>query len=165
MFQISEPGPAAHAGSRSDRPVPAVDHDRPRESGVDGLDLFEELQHADGREGDSKVRPAGEVELGDGSGGLGSIAGLLGTNTQRLQMWRESEKSKECRFLAAQQHKRALKSPKGGRNTYVLDTELAYGVIHEDSEVFNRHPHVPVHPAALIRPVLVTLVLHNTVFH
>lgn len=63
-----------------------MDHDGPGEGGVDGLDLFEELQHADGRERHSKVRPAGEVELGDRSGGLGGIAGLLETKGPRLRM-------------------------------------------------------------------------------
>ncbi|TNN73899.1 hypothetical protein EYF80_015916 [Liparis tanakae] len=41
----------------------------------------------------------------------------------------------------------------------MLYAELAYGVVHEDREVFHRHPHVPVAPAALIGPVLVALVL------
>ena len=57
--------------------VPAVDHDRPREGWIDRLDLFEELEHADGGERNSKVGPAGEVELGDQPGSLGGIAGLL----------------------------------------------------------------------------------------
>lgn len=63
-----------------------MDHDGPGEGGIDGLDLFEELQHADGRERHSKVRPAGEVELGDRSGGLGGIASLLETKAPRLRM-------------------------------------------------------------------------------
>lgn len=41
-----------------------MDHDRASVLGVAGLDLLEELEHADGREGDAKVWPAGEVELG-----------------------------------------------------------------------------------------------------
>jgi len=41
----------------------------------------------------------------------------------------------------------------------MLYAELAYGVVHEDREVFHRHPHVPIAPAALIWPVLVALVL------
>lgn len=44
---------------------------------VDGLDLLEEFQHADGREGHPEVWPAGEVELGDQAGGSGTIAALL----------------------------------------------------------------------------------------
>lgn len=44
---------------------------------VDSLDLLEEFQHADGREGHPEVWPAGEVELGDQAGGSGTIAALL----------------------------------------------------------------------------------------
>lgn len=78
--------------SRRFSAVPAVDRYGPSERWIDGLDLFEELQHADGRERNSKVRPAGEMELGDRSGGLGCLAGLLETETQRLQMEGETAK-------------------------------------------------------------------------
>lgn len=44
---------------------------------------------------------------------------------------------------------------------YVLDAELADGVVHQDGEVLHHHPDVPVGPAALIRPVLVALVLQG----
>lgn len=64
--------------------VPAVDHDGPGEGGIHRLDLFEELEHADGREGNSEVRPAGEVELSDQTWGLRGVAGLLQTGTQSL---------------------------------------------------------------------------------
>ncbi len=43
----------------------------------------------------------------------------------------------------------------------MLYTELAYGVVHKDSEVFYCHPHIPIGPTTLIRPVLVTLVLRG----
>lgn len=56
-----------------------MDHNGPSEGRIDSLDLFEELEHADGREGNAEVGPAGEVELGDRSGSLGSITGLLNT--------------------------------------------------------------------------------------
>lgn len=45
--------------------------------------------------------------------------------------------------------------------TYILYAELAYGVVHEDGEVFYCHPHIPIGPAALIWPVLITLVLRG----
>lgn len=45
--------------------------------------------------------------------------------------------------------------------THILYTELANGVVHQDSEVFNCHPHIPICPTALIWPVLVTLVLER----
>lgn len=48
---------------------------------------------------------------------------------------------------------------KASLETHVLYTEFAYGVVNEDSEVFYCHPHIPIGPAALIWPVLVTLVL------
>lgn len=60
-----------------------MDHNWPREWWIDRLDLFEELEHADGRERNSKVGPAGEVELGDQSGSLGIITGLLDTDTNK----------------------------------------------------------------------------------
>lgn len=58
-----------------------MDHDGPREGWIDHLDLFEELEHADGGERNSKVGPAGEVELGDQPGSLSDIAGLLHGDT------------------------------------------------------------------------------------
>lgn len=48
---------------------------------------------------------------------------------------------------------------KASVETHVLYTEFAYGVVNKDSEVFYCHPHIPIGPAALIWPVLVTLVL------
>ena len=45
--------------------------------------------------------------------------------------------------------------------TYILHTELAYGVVHQDGEVLDGHADVPVGPAALVRPVLVALVLER----
>lgn len=65
--------------------VPAVDHNRPREGGIDHLDLFEEFEHADGGERNSKVGPAGEVKLGDEPGSLSSITGLLHRDTNEAQ--------------------------------------------------------------------------------
>lgn len=44
---------------------------------------------------------------------------------------------------------------------YVLDAELADGVVHQDGEVLHHHPDISVGPAALIRPVLATLVLQG----
>lgn len=58
-----------------------MDHNRPSEGWIDHFDLLEEFEHADGGERNSKVRPAGEVELGDRAGSLGSIAGLLHGDT------------------------------------------------------------------------------------
>ena len=75
--------------------VPAVDHNRPREGWIDHLDLFEELQHADGGERNSKVGPAGEVELGDEPGSLSSIAGLLHRDTDAD---RHSLQHLHCKF-------------------------------------------------------------------
>lgn len=147
--------------TRSLSAVPAVDHNGPRESWIDGLDLFEELQHADGRERNSEVRPAGEVELGDRSGSLGRIAGLLDTNRSKNTTFMNAG----TRLLVPREHIRTVKASNAGRSTYVLDTEFTYGVIHQDGEVFNSHPHIAIHPAALIGPVLVTLVLHNTAIH
>lgn len=54
---------------------------------VDGLDLLEEFQHADGREGHPEVWPAGEVELGDQAGGSGTIAALLWSRDSQSQKW------------------------------------------------------------------------------
>lgn len=54
-----------------------MDHNGPGEGRVDCLHLLEELEHADGGEGHSEVRPAGEVELGDLPGSFGGITGLL----------------------------------------------------------------------------------------
>lgn len=45
--------------------------------------------------------------------------------------------------------------------TYILDAELADGVVHQDGEVLHHHPDISVGPAALIRPVLVALVLQG----
>lgn len=42
---------------------------------------------------------------------------------------------------------------------YLLDAELADGVVHQNHCVFDRHTDVPVCPAALVRPVLGTLTL------
>lgn len=88
---------ACQKASRWFTAVPAVDHNGPRESWIDGFDLFEELQHADGRERNSKVRPAGEVELRERSGSLGRIAGLLDTNrdknTTNVQRIRDTPKA------------------------------------------------------------------------
>lgn len=44
-------------------------------------------------------------------------------------------------------------------DTYILYTELADGVVHQYSKVLHCHPHIPIHPTALVWPVLVTLVL------
>lgn len=142
-----------------------MDRNGPSKSWIDGLDLFEELQHADGRERNSKVRPAGEVELGDRSGGLGCLAGLLDTNGNEKTTFTNGGRNREAPKRSwtfgssgAQKNSLVVES----RSTHVLNAEFAYGVIHQDSEVFHGHPHVPVHPAALVGPVLVTLVLQNT---
>lgn len=58
-----------------------MDHNRPSEGWIDHFDLLEEFEHANGGERNSKVRPAGEVELGDWPGSLCSIAGLLHRDT------------------------------------------------------------------------------------
>lgn len=56
---------------------PAVHHDGPGVRGVHLLHLLQELEHADGREGNAKVRPAGEVKLRDQTRRFGAVAGLL----------------------------------------------------------------------------------------
>lgn len=61
--------------------IPAVDQDRPGEGWIDRLDLLQELEHADWRERNSKVGPAGEVELGERSGGFGVVTCLLNVDT------------------------------------------------------------------------------------
>lgn len=81
----------------------------------------------------------------------------LGVLVTSLACWKQKRHVYGCSFPAPR-HQDIL-VPELGRTTYILDAELAYGVIHKDGEVFHRHPHVPVHPAALIGPVLVTLVL------
>lgn len=49
--------------------------------------------------------------------------------------------------------------------TYVLHTELAYGVIHQDCEVIDCYPHISVSPTTLVWPVLVTFVLQRDDIH
>lgn len=49
--------------------------------------------------------------------------------------------------------------------TYILHTELAYGVIHQDCEVIDRYPHISVSPTTLVWPVLVTFVLQRDDIH
>ena len=56
-----------------------MDGDGPGEGGVHRLHLLQELEHADGGEGDPEVGPAGEVQLGDQPGGLGAVVTLLHT--------------------------------------------------------------------------------------
>lgn len=43
--------------------------------------------------------------------------------------------------------------------THILYTELAYGVVHQDGNILYSHSYIPVRPAALVWPVLVTFVL------
>ena len=57
--------------------LPAVDHNGPGVGWVDLLDLLQELEHANGGEGHSEVRPAGEVHLGHQPGSLRPITSLL----------------------------------------------------------------------------------------
>lgn len=45
---------------------------------------------------------------------------------------------------------------------YLLDAELADGVVHQNHCVFYRHTDVPVCPTALVRPVLGTLTLKQS---
>lgn len=54
-----------------------MNHNRSREGWIHCLDLFEELEHADGREGNSEIRPTSEVKLGHQPGSLAGITGLL----------------------------------------------------------------------------------------
>lgn len=64
--------------------VPAVHQDGSRERRIDRLHLLQELEHSDGREGNSKVGPAGEVELRDQSGSfVVAVAGLLNDQTRK----------------------------------------------------------------------------------
>lgn len=64
--------------------VPAVHQDGSREGRVDRLHLLQELEHSDGREGNSEVGPAGEVELRDQSGSFAAaVTGLLNDQTQK----------------------------------------------------------------------------------
>lgn len=48
---------------------------------------------------------------------------------------------------------------------YLLDAELADGVVHQNHCVFDGHADVPVCPAALVRPVLGTLTLKHNIEH
>lgn len=57
-------------------------HDGPGVRGVNLLHLLQELEHADGREGNAEVRPAGEVKLRDQTRSFGAVAGLLWSHTQ-----------------------------------------------------------------------------------
>lgn len=67
--------------------VPAVHQDGPGERRVDSLHLLQELKHSDGREGNSKVRPAGEVELRDQPRSfVVAVAGLLDDQTQKKKV-------------------------------------------------------------------------------
>jgi len=49
--------------------------------------------------------------------------------------------------------------------TYILYTELANSIVHQDSEVFDCHPHIPIGPTALVWPVLVAFVLKKISVH
>lgn len=49
-----------------------------------------------------------------------------------------------------------------GRAGYLLDAELADGVVHQHHHVLHRDPDVAVGPAALVWPVLGTLTLRHT---
>jgi len=75
-----------------------VDHYRPGEGWIHCLDFFEELEHTDGGEGNSKVRPAGEVKLGDQTGSLGSITGLLYTDTIRNRSVKNNQQQYFVKF-------------------------------------------------------------------
>lgn len=46
--------------------------------------------------------------------------------------------------------------------THVLHTELPDCVVHQHCDILQCHPHTAVDPAALLRPVLITLFLHFT---
>lgn len=59
-----------------------MNHYRSGEGWIYCLDLFEELEHTDGGEGNSKIWPAGKVELGHQPGSFGDVAGLLCAQTQ-----------------------------------------------------------------------------------
>lgn len=50
----------------------------------------------------------------------------------------------------------------GERQGYLLDAELADGVVHQHHHVLHRDPDVAVGPAALVWPVLGTLTLRHT---
>lgn len=43
--------------------------------------------------------------------------------------------------------------------TYILHAEFAYRVVHQHGDVLHCDPHIPIRPAPLVGPVLVTLVL------
>lgn len=60
-----------------------MDHNGPREVWIYCLDLFEKLEHANRGERNSKVGPAGEMELGDQTGSLSGIIGLLNRHIER----------------------------------------------------------------------------------
>lgn len=76
-----------------------MDHNGPTEGRIDSLDLFEELEHADGREWNSKVRPAGEMELGDQSGSFGVVIGLLDTKQRIITFNNLTTKKKQTKEI------------------------------------------------------------------
>lgn len=43
--------------------------------------------------------------------------------------------------------------------TYILNTKLPNGVVHQHDAVLHSNPNVPVHPAAFLGPVLETFIL------
>lgn len=52
-----------------------------------------------------------------------------------------------------------IRTEKGQRRQYLLDAELPYCVVYQDSHILYRHPNIPIGPAALVWPVLGALAL------
>jgi hypothetical protein len=52
-----------------------------------------------------------------------------------------------------------MRTRKRGRRQYLLNAELSYCVVHQDSHILYRHTDIPIGPAALVWPILGTLTL------
>ncbi len=162
---------------------PAVHHDGPGVRRVHLLHLLQELQHADGWEGNAEVRPAGEVKLRDQTRCFGAVAGLLWWTQRRVSVWWHRKQHiythKQNRPLISHKYTINRENPLQNQTritaadtislacvqTYILHTEFAYGVVHQSCKVFHSNTNVSVRPASLIRPILITLILQSKTQH
>lgn len=164
-----------------------MDHDGPGTKGVVILHFFEELEHANRGEGHPEIWPAGEVELGHKPLRLlpGHVSHLRHNQTRSKTRPQRTDSSRfhiqvteNCQriqsdllFLQVVSATCSLAFDSFGANRrvnktvqlgdYLLDAELADGVVHQNHCVLYRHADVPVCPAALVRPVLGTFALQH----
>lgn len=138
------------------RYLPTVDHNGSGVLRVVRFDFLEKLQHTNGGEGNTEIRPAGEVELSDKPLRLFAryIPNLRHNQTRASQYPKFtspiSTTSVNVRYACS-----------GVPHSYLLDAKLADGVIYENHCVFHRNADVSVCPTALVRPVLGTLTLKH----